>query len=629
MANGNGKSKRLPRGIDDVIDRYSDEPWFESFCETVDRVAESAVQKESLVDLTQEEFSEVMGKIRNQFRFLGDAVGQFRLVGALGKGGFGEVYTGMRDFSVLTEKEFLDFVVELRDRDPAFAKKTAKFSKSKLKAQYSKLYRTKRDAVVQSFQNTPYAQAKFAIKILPPELYEGQEVIDDETGETEDMRRFRREAQTLQDLQKTDPERARHIVKVSDFGIFWPSKESKKQNKPVYFYAMEILPEELEYDAERSIENTIDLVRQAAVGLSLAHDEGILHRDLKEENIRLARENGDPIAKVTDFGLLKQMDPSKESRRLTQEGTVMGTLWYMSPEQARGEKLDERSDIYSLGTVLYNLLTDKLPWGQDKIRQQNKLLNRLANNPDVTDPRKYNKKIPDDIAQILIKMLAPHKNERYRSMRKVESDLRKSLAGKEVNVDLKELLNRQWREKHKLLAWLWKHKWLSGAAAAGLAGLVGLTGYFAARGPEKTAEQVKAERLEKALTGHEKTYSDIRNLYESGSHAEAYKKLLELEKVLGKEKAFQKLAAKVRGDIPIFHEDSIVSQYSTSFRNAEALSDPVQRERQIEAVLGDIEKTLQEHSDFSKLKDLRERKQKSLLSAREDRLASEANADYA
>ncbi|MBW3018023.1 serine/threonine protein kinase, partial [Candidatus Woesearchaeota archaeon] len=626
--NGNGKSKRLPKNIEEIIDRYSDEPWFESFCETVDRVAESSVQKHSLVELTQGEFTDVMGKIQKQYQFLGDAVGQFRLVAALGKGGFGEVYVGMRDFSVMTEKELLDFVTELRQRDPAFAKKTAKFSDKQLRAQYSKLYQTKRDAVVNSFQNTPYARAKFAIKILPPELYEGQPIIDEKTRETEDMRRFRREAQTLQELQKIDPERARHIVKVSDFGVFWPSEESKRENKPVYFYAMEILPGEMEYNKELDQKQVIEWIAQAATGLSLAHDEGILHRDLKEENIRLAEESGKLTAKVTDFGLLKQMNPSQESLKLTAKDTVMGTLWYMSPEQARGEKLDERADVYSLGVVLYHMLTDKYQCNQDKIQQQNALLAMLASDPDIIDPRKYNKKIPQALVDILTKATAPHKEERYLSMRAFENDLRKFLAREKIDVDLSQLKRRQWDEKHPVLAWIRKHKWVSGAAAAGLAALLSATAYFAVRGPEKTAEQVRAEQLEKTLQGHEKTYSEIRSLYSQGNFADAYRKILELEKVLGNEKAFQKLAAKVKGDVPIFHEDSVVARYETSFRNAEALSDPEQRERQIEAVFAEIDKDLQKNKGFGKLKSLRERKEKALLTAREDRFAGEANADY-
>src|SRR5262245_56156121 len=109
----------------------------------------------------------------------------------------------------------------------------------------------------------------------------------------------------------------------------------------------------------------IGILLQACAALEEAHQKGIVHRDLKPENIFLSNQGGiRDYVKVLDFGLAKvterEMRPG--SMILTQEGMVFGTPEFMSPEQAQGEKLDGRSDIYSLGVIMYELLTGKLPF---------------------------------------------------------------------------------------------------------------------------------------------------------------------------------------------------------------------------------------------------------------------------
>lgn len=159
-------------------------------------------------------------------------------------------------------------------------------------------------------------------------------------------------------------------------------------------------------------EETLNLAIQITEGLAAAHSKGIIHRDIKSSNIMITKTGQ---VKITDFGLAK----FKDSSLVTREGTIMGTPAYMSPEQARCEEADHRSDIFSLGTVLYEMLTGRLPFTGDNDLAV--LYSVVHQKPEPV--HKVAPHVPHGLEQITSKALRKDKEKRYQSADELHKDL--------------------------------------------------------------------------------------------------------------------------------------------------------------------------------------------------------------
>ena len=206
------------------------------------------------------------------------------------------------------------------------------------------------------------------------------------------------------------------------------------QADSVYFIATEFIDGETLREwvqhAPMKLGEVLDVAAQVASALAAAHAGGIVHRDIKPENVMLRR---DGIVKVLDFGLAKLMDPEEvgaedATRQLvkTHAGMVMGTVAYMSPEQARGLQVDARTDIWSLGVVLYEMLTGRPPF-------EGPTTSDLIVSVLEREPPSLGDETPAGLQRIVTKMLRKDREQRYQSVRDLLLDL-KSL-GEEVEFE--------------------------------------------------------------------------------------------------------------------------------------------------------------------------------------------------
>jgi serine/threonine-protein kinase len=163
------------------------------------------------------------------------------------------------------------------------------------------------------------------------------------------------------------------------------------------------------------------VVARVADALAYAHSNNVVHRDIKPGNIMYEPESDQ--VKVTDFGIARITDSSR-----TKTGMVLGTPSYMSPEQLAGKKIDGRSDIFSLGVTLYQLLSGHLPFEGESMAQ---LMFRIANEPH-PDVRTYNAAIPAALAAVIDRALAKDLTVRYQSGQELARDLR-ALGGQGVS----------------------------------------------------------------------------------------------------------------------------------------------------------------------------------------------------
>ena len=236
----------------------------------------------------------------------------------------------------------------------------------------------------------PDTNEAVAIKVLPANL------ASDPTF----LARFRREAATLQHFEHPG------IVKMIDQG----------KEREAWYYVMEYVDGDT-LDARLKggplePREVVDLALQISPALEYAHEQGIIHRDIKPANIMLTK---DGRAKLTDFGIAKLVDAT----RMTATESILGTVEYMSPEQSQGRFVDPRTDIYSLGVVLYRCVTGRLP-----ITGENPTATLLnLRTQQIEKPINWRPEIPEYLSDLIMKMLEKEPSSRIPSARALTREL--------------------------------------------------------------------------------------------------------------------------------------------------------------------------------------------------------------
>jgi eukaryotic-like serine/threonine-protein kinase len=224
------------------------------------------------------------------------------------------------------------------------------------------------------------------------------------------VERFRREAQSAAGLSHPN------IVSIFDRG----------RAEGTYYIAMEFLEgrtlkELLIRNGPTPVPIAIDYSRQILSALSFAHRNGIIHRDIKPHNIVVG---SDGRLKVTDFGIARS-----GASQMTEAGSIVGTAQYLSPEQARGARVDPRSDIYSLGIVLYEMLTGHVPFTGDTAVEI--AMKHLSEVPE--PPSKLRPDVPHDLDAVVMRALAKDPEQRYGSAEEMDADLARVARGVAVS----------------------------------------------------------------------------------------------------------------------------------------------------------------------------------------------------
>jgi serine/threonine protein kinase len=229
-----------------------------------------------------------------------------------------------------------------------------------------------------------------------------------------DISRFKREAKTASRLSHPG------IVKVIDFAIL----ADERPYLVMEFLDGETLAERIRRQGQLPTEETLDIFIQICDALAYAHAEGILHRDVKPSNIMVTIDDINPQAKLLDFGMAKFMVSEETTlQRITQTDELVGSILYMSPEQARNASLDARSDLYSLGCTIYETLTGGPPHlGPTSIAT---LLKRETDQPMALSEASFGKQFSDALEQLVSKLLKTNPGQRYQSAEDVKQELLK------------------------------------------------------------------------------------------------------------------------------------------------------------------------------------------------------------
>lgn len=232
-----------------------------------------------------------------------------------------------------------------------------------------------------------------AVKILKKQFADNKEI----------SQKFKREATAIANLSDTN------IVNVLDVGT-----QDDIDYIVMEYISGKTLKEFINYSGKLNYSTAIKIALQIAKALDCAHRNNIIHRDIKPQNI-LVTESGE--VKVTDFGIAKSTD----SQTITNTTSIIGSAHYLSPEQAKGTYIDFRSDIYSFGIVLYEMVTGKLPFEGDS--PVTVALKHLQEDP--IPPKNINSAIPDSLNKLILKAVEKEPIKRYQNAKEIIQDLQK------------------------------------------------------------------------------------------------------------------------------------------------------------------------------------------------------------
>jgi serine/threonine protein kinase/formylglycine-generating enzyme required for sulfatase activity len=358
-------------------------------------------------------------------------------------------------------------------------------------------------------------------------------LIAGESASEETIKRFYLEAKSVAKLRHPN------IVPIHEVGIH----EGK------HFFAMDFIHGEnlrhIILNQKINVHWALELTAKVANALHYAHEHNLVHRDIKPENI-LLDETGEP--QITDFGLAKDVDTDVN---LTRAGLVMGTPAYMSPEQARGGRagVDRRTDNYSLGVVLYEMLTGKQVFEFEGPIGLNMLIKTISQDP--VPPRKINPRIPREVETIVMKSLEKEPERRYQTAEEFSGDIERYLTGEPILAKPPSFTYRTWKK-------IKKYKVASISMLSALAAIVVVAVYFINKQIEdnrRIESQVKTDLADASKKLARGEFMNAKDLYIKAAalrpgNQEAARGLLKVEfSLTEKEKLRQQEEARNRAEL--------------------------------------------------------------------------------